>query len=85
MATYSTQIQWGGPKGDWHDDADLTIEIDNRKQVVPATGTPATGTHVSWSGPNGKADIAFFNDAYAFEGTAQFPGEGPVGYRGKLK
>jgi len=98
MATYKTQIQWGGPSGDWHDDADLVIEIKNRpepeslrdkstiwKEVVPATGAPSTGTQVSWSGPNGNGNITFFNEGSSFMGSAQFPGEGPVGYRGQLK
>ena len=85
MATYKTQIQFGGPNAQWHDDADLVIEIKNRKSVVPASGKPATGTQVSWSGSEGNGSITFFNDANAFLGSAQFPGEGPVGYRGQLK
>lgn len=82
MATYSTQISYAGQ---WHDDADLTLQIKNRKDVVPASGTPPTGTTITWSGPNGNANITFFNDDWAFKGNAQFAGEGPVGYRGKLK
>lgn len=85
MATYRTQIQWGGRDGDWHDDADLVIEIRNRNEVVPAGDPVPTGTQLSWSGPNGSANITFFNDEDAFRGSAQFPGEGPVGYRGQLK
>lgn len=85
MAIYKTQIQYGGPDAAWHDDADLTIEINNRKAVVPAKGAPATGTSVSWSGTQGNGSITFFNDANSFLGSAQFPGEGPVGYRGSLK
>ena len=85
MATYRTQIQWGGPDSGWHDDADLTIEISNRNPVIPSNGAPATGTTVSWSGPAGNGSITFFNDANNFMGSAQFPGEGPVGYRGQLK
>ncbi len=38
MATYQTQIQWGGPDGDWHDDTDLMIEFHNRTDIVPADG-----------------------------------------------
>ncbi|WP_245602600.1 hypothetical protein [Gloeothece verrucosa] len=33
----------------------------------------------------GNGNITFFNDANSFLGAAQFPGEGPVGYRGQLK
>ena len=85
MATYRTQIQWGGPNAGWHDDADLTIEISNRKTVVPGGGTPPNGTTVTWYGPEGNGSITFFNDANSFMGSAQFPGEGPVAYRGQLK
>ncbi|NER31466.1 MAG: hypothetical protein F6J89_28585 [Symploca sp. SIO1C4] len=85
MATYKTQIQWGGPDAPWHDDAELVIEIKNRKSVVPSSGAPPTGTQVSWSSSEGNGSITFFNDANAFIGSAQFPGEGPVGYRGQLK
>lgn len=83
MATYRTQISYAGQ---WHDDADLTIDIKNRKDVVPAKSTPATGTTVTWSSSNGNGSITFFNDPdWDFNGSAQFPGEGPVGYRGKMK
>lgn len=84
MATYKTQIQYGGPNAQWNDDQDLTIEISNRNSVVPANGAPATGTQVSWSGPQGSGSITFFNDANSFLGSAQFPNEGPVAYRGQL-
>lgn len=82
MARYHTQIQYGGPDAGWHDDADLTVEISNRHPVVPSTGLPPTGTQVSWAGPEGNASITFFDDGARFSGAAQFPGEGPVGYRG---
>lgn len=85
MAVYRTQIQWGGPDAEWHDDADLTVQLSNRKDVVPSSGTASVGTTVTWSGPNGNGSITFFNDANAFMGYAQFPDEGPVGYRGQLK
>ncbi|GAA6617395.1 hypothetical protein [Scytonema sp. NUACC26] len=85
MATYSTQIQFGGSDAPWHDDADLVLEIKNRQDVVPSKSLPATGTVVTWSGPNGNGSITFFDDANSFLGSAQFPGEGPVGYRGQLK
>jgi hypothetical protein len=85
MATYRTQIQWGGPNGAWDDDADLVIEFQNRLDVAPATNTAATGTILCWSGPNGSGSITFFNDATSFLGSVQFPGEGPLGYRGWLK
>ena len=85
MATYQTQIQRGGPGGEWHDDADLIIEFQNRMDVVPADGIVATGTILCWSGANGSGSITFFNDANSFLGSVQFPGEGPLGYRGQLK
>jgi hypothetical protein len=82
MTKYHTQIQYGGPDAAWHNDADLTVEIANRHTVVPSSGRPPTGTQVSWSGPEGNAAITFFDDGARFQGAAQFPGEGPVGYRG---
>lgn len=85
MATYKTQVQYGGPHAPWHDDADLTIEIHSRTAVVPVQGLPPSGTQICWSGPRGSGSITFSNDASAFQGSAQFPGEGPVGYRGQLK
>lgn len=85
MAKYRTQIQWGGPNSDWHDDAELTIVISNRNNVVPDGSRPATGTQVSWAGPNGNASITFFDDGASFQGAAQFPGEGPVAYRGQAE
>jgi OAA-family lectin sugar binding domain len=85
VATYATKIQWGGLDAEWHDDHDLTISIGNRNQVVPSSGRPPTGTTVSWSGPNGSGSVTFFDDGQVFSGTAQFPGEGPVGYRGTAK
>lgn len=83
MATYHTQIQFGGPDAGWQDDTDLSISIKNRNAVVPESGLPATGTQVSWSGPEGNAAVTFFDDGTRFQGAAQFPGEGPVGYRGR--
>lgn len=83
MATYRTQIQYGGPDADWHNDTDLTIHIQNRNAVVPDKTLPPTGTQVSWAGPEGNASITFFDDGTGFQGAAQFPGEGPVGYRGQ--
>jgi hypothetical protein len=85
MATYRTQIQFGGPDADWQEDTELTIHIQNRNAVVPDETLPATGTQVSWAGPEGNASITFFNDGNTFQGAAQFPGEGPVGYRGEAK
>jgi OAA-family lectin sugar binding domain len=82
VATYRTQIQWGGPDAAWHDDTNLIIYIQNRKAVVPDKALPPTGTQVSWSGPEGNASITFFDNGTSFQGAAQFPGEGPVGYRG---
>ncbi|WP_052849434.1 hypothetical protein [Streptomyces avicenniae] len=82
MARYSTEIHTGG--GGWQPDEDLTISISNRGHVVPGDGAPATGTTVTWSGEQGNGSVTFFDDGTAFQGTAQFPGEGPVGYRGRL-
>ncbi|MEX5709984.1 hypothetical protein AB1484_17130 [Parafrankia sp. FMc6] len=82
MAVYNTEIQYGGQNADWHKDADLQIVIGSRSSVVPQSGRPATGTQVSWSGPQGNGNITFFDDGARFQGAAEFPGEGPVGYRG---
>ena len=38
MATYSTEIQFGGFDAPWQDDSDPVIEIKNRKSVIPANG-----------------------------------------------
>jgi hypothetical protein len=37
---------------------------------------------VTWSGPAGNGTVTFFDDGKTFTGSAQFPNEGPVGYRG---
>jgi|GEM_PF-2286976 hypothetical protein len=83
-AVYSTQIQYGGPDAAWHDDADLLIVLKNRNNVIPACKFPDTGTTVSWYSEKGNGSITFYGEK-EFRGTAQFPGEGPVGYRGVLK
>lgn len=83
-AIYETQIQYGGPDAEWHDDEDLIIVLKNRKDIIPTCKYPATGTTVSWYSENGNGSITFFAEK-EFRGSAQFPGEGPVGYRGKLK
>ncbi|TQM78009.1 hypothetical protein FHX81_0258 [Saccharothrix saharensis] len=80
MATYNTEIGTGS--GGWQPDADLTVQIANRGQVVPADGKPGTGTTVTWSGDQGNGSVTFFDNGATFSGSAQFPGEGPVGYRG---
>lgn len=85
MATYKTQIQWGGPDAAWHDDHDLTVVVHNREAVVPADRLPSNGTQISWAGQEGNASITFFDDGARFQGAAQFKGEGPVGYRGQVK
>jgi hypothetical protein len=85
MAKYSTEIQWGGFGAEWHPDEPLEIVIVNRKGVVPANGRPSTGTTVSWSGDQGSADITFYDGGSSFNGNARFPGEGPVGYRGRAQ
>ncbi|CDR01486.1 hypothetical protein [Streptomyces iranensis] len=83
MATFNTEIFTGG--GGWQQDEPLSISIGNREEVVPQNGGPATGTSVTWHSPNaGSGSVTFFDDGSRFEGTAQFPNEGPVGYRGTL-
>jgi hypothetical protein len=84
MATYQTEISFGG-NGQWQRDQPLSLSIGNRDQVVPGNGSPGTGTTVTWSGPeSGNGTVTFFDNGDSFQGTAQFPGEGPVGYRGRL-
>lgn len=82
-AIYMAQIQYGGPDASWHDDAPLMILLRNRRTIVARTATPPDGTTISWSSANGDGTITFFNDTDAFRGSAQFVGEGPVGYRGR--
>ncbi|MFD7639727.1 hypothetical protein ACFV4P_03660 [Kitasatospora sp. NPDC059795] len=82
MATYNTEIHTGG--GGWQDDAPLTLSIANRSDVAPGDGAPATGTTVTWNGDAGSGSVTFFDNGNSFQGTAQFPNEGPVGYRGTL-
>ncbi|MER5354464.1 hypothetical protein ABT093_29550 [Kitasatospora sp. NPDC002551] len=82
MATYNTEIHTGG--GGWQEDKPLTLNIASRGSVV-GDGAPATGTSVTWSSDDaGSASVTFFDDGSRFEGTARFPGEGPVEYRGTL-
>jgi hypothetical protein len=78
---YKTEIQWGGTAAPWHSDADLDLALVNRHSIVDQTAAPAAGTKLHWTGPNGNADITF-GAGNTFAGTAQFPKEGPVGYRG---
>jgi hypothetical protein len=85
MATYLTEIQYGGPNAPWNADADLEITITNRKGVVPADSAPSTGTQVSWASSAGNGSVTFYDNGSTFSGSAQFPNEGPVGYRGSLK
>ncbi|MEU7225472.1 hypothetical protein [Streptomyces chrestomyceticus] len=83
MATYNTEIGTGG--GGWQPDEQLSLNVANRSDVVPGNGRPADGTTVTWSSPNaGNGSVTFFDNGTRFEGTAQFPDEGPVGYRGRL-
>ncbi|MGW7292562.1 hypothetical protein ACWGIB_09230 [Streptomyces xiamenensis] len=82
MATYETEIHTGG--GGWQPDEPLTLSIANRSDVVPVDGAPPTGATVTWSSDQGNGSVTFFDEGSRFEGTAQFPGEGPVGYRGTL-
>ncbi|MFK8850920.1 hypothetical protein [Streptomyces sp. Ac-502] len=61
------------------------LSIANRSDVVPENGRPDEGATVTWSSPGaGNGSVTFFGNGTRFEGTAQFPGEGPVGYRGRL-
>ncbi|MEE1738760.1 hypothetical protein [Streptomyces sp. BE147] len=80
MATYETEIHTGG--GGWQPDEPLTLSLANRGEVVPEDGAPSTGTTVTWSSDAGNGSVTFFDDGSSFQGAAQFPGEGPVGYRG---
>ncbi|MCX4967440.1 hypothetical protein OHA98_22295 [Streptomyces sp. NBC_00654] len=80
MATYETEIHTGG--GGWQPDEPLTLSLANRAEVVPADGAPSTGTTVTWSSDAGNGSVTFFDGGSSFHGSAQFPGEGPVGYRG---
>jgi hypothetical protein len=87
MATYDTEIQWGGPNAPWQGHADLEIPKgesgENRKIDLVS---PEGGTQISWGGPDaGAANITFLDDGNKFDGSAQFPGGGPIGYRGTLK
>ncbi|PPK64030.1 hypothetical protein V5P93_006405 [Actinokineospora auranticolor] len=82
MATYKTFYQVGGTNGQWTPDAKLDIAISSRSEVLGASA-PATGTTVTWSGPRGSATVTFFDNGATFQGTAQFPNEGPIGYRGE--
>lgn len=83
MATYNTEIGTGG--GGWQPDEPLSVSIANRSDVAPENGRPAEGATVTWSSPEaGNGSVTFFDNGTRFEGTAQFPGEGPVGYRGRL-
>lgn len=82
MATYQTEIHTGG--GGWQRDKDLSLHLANRGEIVPNQGRPATGTMVTWSGPEGNGSVTFLDNGNNFEGTAQFPNEGPVGYRGQF-
>ncbi|MFC4015114.1 hypothetical protein ACFOY2_48420 [Nonomuraea purpurea] len=83
MATYQTEIHTGG--GGWQRDEPLTLSIRNRDDVIPEDGRPPTGATVTWSTPRaGSGSVTFFDEGTRFEGTAQFPNEGPVGYRGKF-
>lgn len=83
MATYRTEIHTGG--GGWQQDKDLVVHIANRGNVIPTDGRPSTGTMINWASPEGNGNVTFFDDGANFQGTAQFPGEGPVGYRGQFQ
>ncbi|MET9296832.1 hypothetical protein [Streptomyces sp. NPDC003077] len=83
MATYNTEIHTGG--GGWQQDQPLTLNIRNRDDAVPGNGRPPEGATVTWSTPHaGNGSVTFFDEGTRFEGTARFPDEGPVGYRGTL-
>ncbi|MFJ3594797.1 hypothetical protein OG693_00015 [Streptomyces sp. NBC_01259] len=46
------------------------------------SGAEPAGAVVTWQSNGGEGNITFFDNGSTFQGTAQFPGEGPVGYRG---
>ncbi|MFY1654971.1 hypothetical protein ACN27J_29330 [Solwaraspora sp. WMMB762] len=81
-AVFDTEIHWGSSSNPWHGDADLHLLLDNRKTIIDGETVPA-GTRLTWAGPDGNADITFGADG-TFTGSARFPGEGGVGYRGTL-
>lgn len=88
MAIYTTEIQWGGHNAEWRAEGDLEVQIKSNNKDVIGDSAPPAGTAVSWSGPNGSAQVTFFTDPNGtnlFSGAAHFPGEGPVGFRGKKK
>ncbi|MGW4426454.1 hypothetical protein [Streptosporangium sp. NPDC004631] len=82
MARYDTEIYTGG--GGWQEDQPLELSLTNRNAVVPQDGRPSTGTTVTWSSDDGNGSVTFFDNGDRFEGSARFPDEGPVGYRGRL-
>jgi hypothetical protein len=83
MATYATEIQWGGSNAPWNSNGTLVIEIQNNQSIVPVTGAPAPGTTVNWSSANGNASITF--NGGGFTGQLQVPGQGGVEYQGTLQ
>ncbi|MFJ2905592.1 MULTISPECIES: hypothetical protein [unclassified Streptomyces] len=44
----------------------------------------ATGTSVTWSSDEGNGNVTFSDSGTSFQGSAQFPSEGPVGYSGSF-
>ncbi|MFJ2645297.1 hypothetical protein ACIO1C_00940 [Streptomyces sp. NPDC087420] len=46
------------------------------------TAVSNNGATVTWNSDAGNGSVTFFDEGNSFQGTAQFPGEGPVGYRG---
>ncbi|OHV21479.1 hypothetical protein BBK14_26595 [Parafrankia soli] len=58
----------------------LGSERPGNSPPVPLFAAPPR--HRSPAGPQGNGNITFFDDGARFQGAAEFPGEGPVGYRG---
>ena len=45
MATYDTEIQWGGPNGSWSDHADLEITKGETGESREIDLVPPLGVH----------------------------------------
>lgn len=83
MASYTTEVHTG--QGGWQPYQPLSLSIAGRGDAIPQQGGPTEGTTVTWSSPeSGNASVTFFDGGTRFHGSTQFPGEGPVEYRGVL-
>ena len=94
MATYKkTQISWDVSGEKWKKGPELMLQIATRPGngpgrayvVIPDTGVPSEGTQVSWSCPDGKGSITFFDKGKSFHGGFQYEGLKPVRYRSQVE